>query len=88
LYRYVNPQLVPVDPQKGCGYHLDLFIVSFLIIICSVFGLPWFVAATVLAINHVKSLSRETETSAPGDKPQFLGIRLTGQQRPCFVTQE
>jgi hypothetical protein len=54
---------------------LDLFVVSFLIVICSVFGLPCFVAATVLAINHVKSLSRETETSAPGDKPQFLGIR-------------
>ena len=62
--------------QKGCGYHLDLFVVAILIIICSAFGLPWFVAATVLAINHVKSLSRETETSAPGEKPQFLGIRF------------
>ena len=61
--------------QKGGGYHLDLFIVAILIIICSLFGLPWFVAATVLSINHVRSLTRESESSAPGEKPQFLGIR-------------
>jgi len=60
---------------KGGGYHLDLMIVAILIIICSLFGLPWFVAATVLSINHVRSLTRESETSAPGEKPQFLGIR-------------
>ena len=63
--------------NKGCGYHLDLFIVAVLIGVCSVFGLPWFVAATVLSINHVKSLTRESETAAPGEKPQFLGIRYT-----------
>ena len=61
--------------QKGCGYHLDLLVVLILIVLCSVFGLPWFVAATVLSINHVKSLTRESECSAPGEKPQFLGIR-------------
>jgi len=27
--------------QKGCGYHLDLLIVLIMIVICSVFGLPW-----------------------------------------------
>ena len=61
--------------NKSCGYHLDLFIVAVMIGVCSVFGLPWFVAATVLSINHVKSLTRESETAAPGEKPQFLGIR-------------
>ena len=60
---------------KGGGYHLDLLIVAILIAICSIFGLPWFVAATVLSINHVRSLTRETECAAPGEKPQFLGIR-------------
>lgn len=60
---------------KGCGYHLDLLIVALLIIVCSIFGLPWFVAATVLALNHVKSLTRESGSAAPGEKPQFLGIR-------------
>ncbi len=61
---------------KGGGYHLDLLIVAVLITICSIFGLPWFVAATVLSINHVRSLTRETECAAPGEKPQFLGIRF------------
>nr|XP_016937913.1 sodium bicarbonate cotransporter 3 isoform X21 [Drosophila suzukii] len=61
--------------KKGCGYHLDLFILSILIAICSVMGLPWFVAATVLSINHVNSLKLESECSAPGEKPQFLGVR-------------
>merc|ERR1712142_776927 len=60
---------------KGCGYHLDLLIVSCLIVVCSLLGLPWFVAATVLSINHVRSLYRESESAAPGERPQFLGIR-------------
>ncbi|XP_061393946.1 sodium bicarbonate cotransporter 3 [Musca vetustissima] len=61
--------------RKGCGYHLDLFVLSILIQICSIMGLPWFVAATVLSINHVNSLKKESECSAPGEKPQFLGVR-------------
>uniref|UniRef100_A0AAG5DWZ0 Anion exchange protein n=1 Tax=Anopheles atroparvus TaxID=41427 RepID=A0AAG5DWZ0_ANOAO len=60
---------------KGCGYHLDLFVLSCLIQICTVMGLPWFVAATVLSINHVNSLKKESETAAPGEKPQFIGVR-------------
>lgn len=32
-------------------------------------------AATVLSINHVNSLKLESECSAPGEKPQFLGVR-------------
>ncbi|KAL3245548.1 hypothetical protein MRX96_046893 [Rhipicephalus microplus] len=61
--------------KKGCGYHLDLLVLSVLIAICSVLGLPWFVAATVLAMTHVNSLRMESESSAPGEKPQFLGVR-------------
>jgi sodium bicarbonate transporter 10 len=38
-------------------------------------GLPWSVAATVLSINHVNSLKVESECAAPGEKPQFLGVR-------------
>eukprot|EP00794_Sanderia_malayensis_P012950 gene12950-14282_t len=60
--------------KKGCGYHLDLFVVSILIVICSVLGLPFFVAATVLSVNHVSSLTLESETAAPGEKPKFLGV--------------
>nr|XP_029727268.1 electroneutral sodium bicarbonate exchanger 1 isoform X4 [Aedes albopictus] len=61
--------------KKGCGYHLDLFVLALLIQLCSLMGLPWFVAATVLSINHVNSLKQESETAAPGEKPQFLGVR-------------
>ncbi|XP_053696965.1 electrogenic sodium bicarbonate cotransporter 1 isoform X2 [Sabethes cyaneus] len=61
--------------KKGCGYHLDLFVLALLIEICTIMGLPWFVAATVLSINHVNSLKQESETAAPGEKPQFLGVR-------------
>lgn len=34
-----------------------------------------FVAATVLSITHVNSLKLESECAAPGEKPQFLGVR-------------
>ena len=60
--------------KKGCGYHLDLFVIAILVVICSIFGLPWCEAATVLSIAHVQSLTRESESSAPGEKPKFLGI--------------
>lgn len=43
--------------------------------VCSLMGLPWFVAATVLSISHVNSLKLESECSAPGEQPKFLGIR-------------
>jgi hypothetical protein len=37
----------------------------------SLLGIPWFVAATVLSINHVISLKKESESAAPGEKPQY-----------------
>ncbi|PWA26799.1 hypothetical protein CCH79_00001127 [Gambusia affinis] len=61
--------------KKGAGYHLDLFWVAVLIILCSFMGLPWYVAATVISIAHIDSLKMETQTSAPGEQPKFLGVR-------------
>ncbi|XP_038580107.1 sodium bicarbonate cotransporter 3-like isoform X10 [Micropterus salmoides] len=61
--------------KKGCGYHLDLLIVAIMLGVCSIMGLPWFVAATVLSISHVNSLKEESGCSAPGEQPKFLGIR-------------
>lgn len=61
--------------QKGAGYHLDLFWVAILMVICSFMGLPWYVAATVISIAHIDSLKMETQTSAPGEQPKFLGVR-------------
>uniref|UniRef100_A0A8C2RUM9 Anion exchange protein n=1 Tax=Capra hircus TaxID=9925 RepID=A0A8C2RUM9_CAPHI len=62
--------------KKGAGYHLDLLVVGVMLGVCSVMGLPWFVAATVLSISHVNSLKVESEllfiyalinTFSPGD---------------------
>uniref|UniRef100_A0A3Q3SSB6 Anion exchange protein n=1 Tax=Mastacembelus armatus TaxID=205130 RepID=A0A3Q3SSB6_9TELE len=61
--------------KKGCGYHLDLFWVGVLMAVCSFIGLPWYVAATVISIAHIDSLKMESESSAPGEQPQFLGVR-------------
>ncbi|NWU38986.1 S4A4 protein, partial [Hylia prasina] len=67
--------------QKGAGFHLDLLCVSLLMVVTSVFGLPWYVSATVISLAHMESLRKESATSAPGEHPKFLGIReqrLTG----------
>uniref|UniRef100_A0A7N6BIX1 Anion exchange protein n=1 Tax=Anabas testudineus TaxID=64144 RepID=A0A7N6BIX1_ANATE len=61
--------------KKGGGYHLDLLVVGVMLGVCSIMGLPWFVAATVLSISHVNSLKLESECAAPGEQPKFLGIR-------------
>jgi len=61
--------------KKGCGYHLDMLIVGIMMGVCSLLGLPWCVAATVLCLGHVDSLKMDTESSAPGETPQFLGVR-------------
>lgn len=47
--------------KKGSSYHLDLGIVGVLIAICSIFGLPWLVAATVRSLNHLRSLATSEE---------------------------
>ncbi|XP_045168202.1 electrogenic sodium bicarbonate cotransporter 1-like isoform X6 [Mercenaria mercenaria] len=60
---------------KGVGYHLDMFVVAITVTIHSLLGLPWYVAATVSALAHVNSLKKESECTAPGEKPQFLGCR-------------
>lgn len=62
--------------QKGKGYHLDLLVVAILVVIHSLLGLPWYVAATVNAIAHINSLKKESECTAPGEKPTFLGCRF------------
>lgn len=59
--------------KKGGGYHLDLGIVGALIGICSIFGLPWLVAATVRSLNHVRSLATVEEVvSNHGDKKERI----------------
>ncbi|VDQ03091.1 unnamed protein product [Trichobilharzia regenti] len=66
--------------KKGAGYHLDLLVVSVTILSNSILGIPWFVAATVLSINHVLSLKKESETNAPGERPR----KITNLINLCF----
>lgn len=73
--KYKHHIFHPWTLQKGCGYHLDLFWVGVLMAVCSFMGLPWYVAATVISIAHIDSLKMESESSAPGEQPQFLGVR-------------
>lgn len=63
--------------QKGASYHLDLGIVAILIGVCSVFGLPWLVAATVRSLNHLRSLATiEDRVAASGtSRPHVLHVR-------------
>ena len=51
--------------HKGQAYHLDLGVVGLLIAVCSLFGLPWLVAATVRSLNHVRSLATVEEVVSP-----------------------
>lgn len=51
--------------RKGSAYHLDLAIVGGLIGVCSMFGLPWLVAATVRSLAHVRGLATVEEIVSP-----------------------
>ena len=69
--------------HKGEAYHLDLGLVGLLIGVCSLFGLPWLVAATVRSLNHVRSLaSFEEKVSPHGETREHIihvrENRLTG----------
>jgi len=58
--------------EKGSGYHLDLAVVGVLVAVCSMFGLPWMVAATVRSLNHVRSLVK-VEGGADGTPERIVG---------------
>ena len=63
--------------RKGEAYHWDLAVVGLLVGVCSIFGLPWCVAATVRSLNHVRSLATVEEVvTHHGDKrEQIIHVR-------------
>jgi mannitol/fructose-specific phosphotransferase system IIA component (Ntr-type) len=65
--------------QKGESYHHDLAVMGVLIGVCSLFGLPWLVAATVRSLNHLRSLATVEEVVAPnGDTHErIIHVRET-----------
>ena len=67
--------------HKGAAYHWDLAVVGGLMILCSVFGWPWLVAATVRSLNHVRSLATIEGSTSTAEQGRILHInetRLTG----------
>jgi mannitol/fructose-specific phosphotransferase system IIA component (Ntr-type) len=64
--------------RKGAAYHLDLGVVGLLMAACSLFGLPWLVAATVRSLNHLRSLATSEEvTTSGGTRDRILHVRET-----------
>jgi HCO3- transporter family len=61
--------------KKGSGYHLDLFLIGLLSIVCGFLGVPIMCSATVRSVTHVSALSVFSTTHAPGEKPKLLGVR-------------
>lgn len=68
--------------QKGGGYHLDMAVISVLIGVCSLFGIPWLVAATVRSLNHVHALATTEEFVREGQVHEHIvhlrETRVTG----------
>jgi hypothetical protein len=65
--------------QKGEAYHFDLAVMGVLIGVCSLFGLPWLVAATVRSLNHLRSLATVEEVMTPGGdkRERVIHVRET-----------
>jgi len=61
--------------KKGTGFHLDQFILGVVVLVCSVFGLPWMCPATVRSVAHVSSLAVMSRDHAPGEKPKLVGVK-------------
>ncbi len=62
--------------HKGVAYHWDQMVVGGLIAICSLFGIPWVVAATVRSLNHVRSLADMEEIVLPGGETRTQIIHV------------
>ncbi|NCG22120.1 MAG: HCO3- transporter [Rhodobacterales bacterium] len=70
--------------NKGAGFHLDLLVVGIITAACSVFGLPWIVAATVHALNHVQSLADTELVETNGQKREVISA-VREQRVSAFV---
>ena len=54
---------------KGESYHWDLAVIGGLVGLCSLFGWPWMVAATVRSLAHVRSPGYHGRSSWSGEPP-------------------
>ena len=68
---------------KGPAYHWDLIVVGGMVAGCSLFGLPWLVAATVRTLAHVRALATKEDSITPGGEIRekvlhVIETRVTG----------
>jgi hypothetical protein len=70
--------------SKGSGYHLDLFWIAIMIGACSLFGLPWIIAAAVPTLNHLRSLSDIKTTVKAGQRQENI-LRVRENRITGFV---
>lgn len=62
--------------RKGSGYHQDLLVVGVIVLVGSLFGLPWIVAATVHSLNHVRSLATHQVVKEEGQtREEIVSVR-------------
>ena len=71
--------------HKGEAYHLDLAVVGALMSVCSLFGLPWLVAATVRSLNHVRSLASVEEVVSPTRRDARADYSRTRESSDRFL---
>jgi hypothetical protein len=76
--------------KKGPGYHLDLAVLSVVIFVSSMLGLPWMCAATVRSINHLFALAdKQDVVNAEGHRSEQISkvteTRLTGLLIHCLI---
>lgn len=71
--------------KKGAGFHLDLAVVGLITAGCSVFGLPWIVAATVHSLNHVRSLADVSTVDVSGQKQERIERVRENRVSPLFI---
>jgi len=71
--------------KKGAGFHLDLLVVGLITLVGSIFGLPWMVAATVHALNHVKSLATHEARDIGGETRDVIVNVRENRVSPLLV---
>lgn len=71
--------------RKGSGYHQDLLVVGLIVLVGSLFGLPWIVAATVHSLNHVRSLASHRVVEEGGQAREEIESVRENRVSPLLV---
>ena len=76
------------DLKKGEAYHLDMLILSFIVFVLSISGLPWVCAATVQSLTHVRAMGASQSKRQPPNEQVAINVtetRLSGLLTHCGI---